>query len=450
MHFRHTGNQVLLTCKKKGNENILKKDSRELLVSIVTGIKTIGAFLAGITCNRDSSMARACSITQVMDGIEEACHLELAPTSSTTFIYETGGIGYVSTKQETGGKCMRILLINEVCGHTSTGRICAEIAEKYEDGGHTVKIAYGRSPYVPQQYQKFAVQIGNSWDVRLHALQTRLSDRHGFGSRKATEKFLSWAEKYRPSLVWLHNLHGYYINVELLFAWIKSHPELEVRWTLHDCWPFTGHCVHFTMAKCEKWRSGCYGCPQKREYPAGIFRDNSRNNYERKKKAFTGVRNMKIITPSDWLSGLARESFLGGYPVETRRNTVDRTVFRPRGSDFRKKYGLEGKTVILGAANAWEKRKGLYDFLELAGMLDETYAVVLVGITEKHIRRLPGSMRKMCLSRKAEKLTECPLAGAVSSTGRAAGLTGGKTGVAVPEGAGNLYQAQVFYKGRRA
>jgi len=86
---------------------------------------------------------------------------------------------------------MRILLINEVCGHTSTGRICSEIAEKYEAGGHTVKIAYGRSPYVPKQYQKFAVQIGNSWDVRLHALQTRLSDRHGFGSRKATEKFLS-------------------------------------------------------------------------------------------------------------------------------------------------------------------------------------------------------------------------------------------------------------------
>ncbi len=336
---------------------------------------------------------------------------------------------------------MKVLIINEVCGHTSTGRICAEIAEKYESLGHTVKIAYGRSPYVPQQYQRFAVRIGNSWDVRLHALQTRLSDRHGFGSRRATEKFLSWAEKYHPGLIWLHNLHGYYINVELLFAWIKSHPELEVRWTLHDCWPFTGHCVYFTMVKCEKWRSGCYGCPQKREYPAGIFRDNSRNNYERKKKAFTGVQHMKIITPSDWLSGLARESFLGGYPVETRHNTIDRTVFRPRGSDFRKKYGLEGKTVILGAANAWEKRKGLGDFMELARMLDETYVVVLVGITEAHIRRLPAGMRKLCQPRKAERLTEYALAGADCGPGRTEGFKGARPGVAVPEGAENLYHA---------
>ncbi len=284
---------------------------------------------------------------------------------------------------------MRILLINEVCGHTSTGRICSEIAEKYEAGGHTVKIAYGRSPYVPKQYQKFAVQIGNSWDVRLHALQTRLSDRHGFGSRKATEKFLSWAEKYRPSLVWLHNLHGYYINVELLFAWIKSHPELEVRWTLHDCWPFTGHCVYFTMVKCEKWRSGCYGCPQKREYPAGIFRDNSRNNYERKKKAFTGVRNMKIITPSDWLSGLVRESFLGGYPVETRR-----------------------AGVISGKNTAW-KEKRLFSGQQMSGRSARDFMISwnLPGCWTKHMQSCLSELQKNTSANCQEACGRCACPG---------------------------------------
>lgn len=48
---------------------------------------------------------------------------------------------------------MRVLIINEVCGYTSTGKICAQIAENYEAEGHTVKIAYGRSPYVPDEYK---------------------------------------------------------------------------------------------------------------------------------------------------------------------------------------------------------------------------------------------------------------------------------------------------------
>lgn len=165
------------------------------------------------------------------------------------------------------------------------------------------------------------------------------------------------------------------------------------------------------MARCEKWRSGCYRCPQKREYPASVCFDRSEKNYERKKKAFTGVKNLEIITPSCWLAGLVKDSFLGSYPVKVSHNTADRTVFKPSGSDFKRKYGLENKTVILGVANAWEKRKGFDDFLELAGMLDETYAVVLVGITGKRIRRLPKNARELCRVRRAEKLAKYPACG---------------------------------------
>ena len=58
-------------------------------------------------------------------------------------------------------------------------------------------------------------------------------------------------------------------------------------------------------------------------------------------------------------------------------------------SDFRKEYGLEGKKIVLGVASVWDERKGLDDFIKLANMLDDSYAIVLVGLSEKQIRNLP-------------------------------------------------------------
>lgn len=273
---------------------------------------------------------------------------------------------------------MRVLLINEVFGTTSTGKICAQIAEQMEAKGHEVKVAFGRWPDVPEKYQRFAHYIGSDFDVKLHALQTRLFDTHGFGSKHATKEFLKWAEEYKPDLLWLHNLHGYYINVEMLFDWIKKHPEMQVKWTLHDCWAFTGHCSY---------------CSQLRRYPACFAMSNVGKNFERKRKAFTNVKNMTLITPSKWLADLTRQSFLKEYPVEVHYNTIDTNIFKPTPSDFRDRYSLQNKIIVLGVANVWEDRKGLFDFYKLAQMLDDKYAIVLVGLSEKQIKDLPKNIK---------------------------------------------------------
>lgn len=301
------------------------------------------------------------------------------------------------------GVNMKILLINSVCGTGSTGRICTDLAQQFEKEGHIVKIAYGRHAYVPKQFQKYAVRIGTDWDVKLHALQTRLFDTHGFGSKLATKKFLQWADQYNPDLVWLHNIHGYYINVEMLFAWLKSRPNMQVKWTLHDCWAFTGHCSHFTMVNCNKWKTRCEKCPQLYCYPAS-FIDNSKNNFDRKKAAFTGVKNMAIITPSKWLADLVKQSFLKEYPVEVVYNTIDKTIFKPTPSDFRQRYGLEGKKIILGVASTWDERKGLQDFIKLANMLDDNYAIVLVGLTDKQMKALPKQIKGLKRTNNAQDL----------------------------------------------
>jgi len=286
---------------------------------------------------------------------------------------------------------MRVLLINVVCGIRSTGRICTDLAEKLTAEGHEVKIAYGREE-VPEQYKKYAVKIGNKWDQSLHGLRTRILDEHGFGSKKVTKDFLKWADKYNPDMLWLHNIHGYYINVELLFAWIKKRPDMQVKWTLHDCWAFTGHCSHFMVAQCDQWQEHCMQCVEKRRYPASVMRDNCKNNYARKKSAFTGVNDMTIITPSQWLANLVKRSFLARYPVEVCYNTIDTNVFKPTPSDFRTKYGLQDKKVILGVASVWNERKGFKDYIQLANMLNDNYRIVLIGLNNKQLNDLPANV----------------------------------------------------------
>ncbi len=300
---------------------------------------------------------------------------------------------------------MRVLLINTVCGIGSTGRICADIADKLSKEGHEVKIAYGRGE-VPEKCQKYAVKIGSDMEQKCHGIRTRLLDEHGFGSKKATEKFLIWAEEYHPDMVWLHNLHGYYINIELLFEWLKKRSRMEVKWTLHDCWAFTGHCVHFSMANCEQWKTHCMDCPQKGRYPSSLLKDNCKQNFDRKKAAFTGVKQMTLITPSNWLADLVRQSFLGEYPVEIHHNTIDTEIFKPTPGNFRERFGLQSKKIILGVASVWDERKGLRDFIQLAAMLDEQYVIVLVGLSEKQSKALPKGIISVGKTNSTKELAE--------------------------------------------
>ena len=299
---------------------------------------------------------------------------------------------------------MKVLMINSVCGIKSTGRIATDLADMLTEKGHIVKIAYGREE-VPEKYKGYAVKIGNEWDVRLHALEARLFDNAGFGSKNATLKFLEWVREFAPDIIHLHNLHGYYINVELLFKFLKEYKK-PVIWTLHDCWAFTGHCAHFDLCKCYKWKTECHKCPQKKEYPASILLDNSRGNYRNKKNAFQGVDNMVIVTPSDWLAGLVKESFLQQYETRVINNGIDLTLFKPTEGEFREKYKLENKIIVLGVASAWGVKKGLVDFIELRKLLDRRYEIVLVGVSEDDKNILPNGMLGITRTDSVRELAE--------------------------------------------
>ena len=299
---------------------------------------------------------------------------------------------------------MKVLMINSVCGIKSTGRIATDLADMLTEQGYTVKIAYGRES-VPKKYTKYAVRIGSDWDVRLNGVMARVFDNAGFGCRKATLKFIEFIKEFAPDIIHLHNLHGYYINIEVLFKFLKEYNK-PVVWTLHDCWAFTGHCAYFDLYKCYKWRTECNKCPQKKEYPTSLLFDNSRENYIHKKNAFQGVNKLIVVTPSQWLANLVKESFLQNYETRVINNGIDLTLFKPTNGDFRERYNLEDKIIVLGVASAWGARKGLLDFIELRKLLDSRYEIVLVGVSEEDKKILTEGMLGITRTDSVKELAE--------------------------------------------
>lgn len=275
--------------------------------------------------------------------------------------------------------------INSVCGIGSTGRIATDIHQMLLEQGHESYIAYGRG--TPLNCDN-TIRIGSRIDNYIHVALTRLFDRHGFGSKKATKKFIKRIDEINPDIIHLHNIHGYYINIEILFQYLKKINK-PVVWTLHDCWAFTGHCAYFDYVNCEKWKNGCHNCPEKYSYPNSLVIDNSRSNYKRKRDTFKGVKNLTIITPSNWLAKLVDESFLKEYRVRVINNGIDLNVFRPTVNNFRVENNLEDKFIILGVASGWSRRKGLKYFIDLSNKLSNNEIILLVGLSSEQIKQLP-------------------------------------------------------------
>jgi putative colanic acid biosynthesis glycosyltransferase len=296
---------------------------------------------------------------------------------------------------------MIILQINSVCGVGSTGRIATDIHAILEEKGHESYIAYGRGNPIKCNS---SIKIGNNLDNYMHVAKTRILDMHGFGSKRATKGFIEKIKLLNPDVIHLHNIHGYYINVELLFEYLKS-VDIPVIWTLHDCWAFTGHCAYFDYSGCNCWKvGGSHKCIQKKSYPTSLLLNNSTNNYKRKRKSFTGVKNLTIVTPSKWLAEIVKQSFLSEYPVTVINNGIDLDVFKPCESIFKKEYNLRNKFIILGVASVWDNRKGLGYFIQLSKEIKNDEVIVLVGLTEQQIKTLPKNIIGISKTNSAHEL----------------------------------------------
>lgn len=270
---------------------------------------------------------------------------------------------------------MRVLQINSVCGTGSTGRIAVQISDYLSRCNIENYIAYGFG----KSDRPNTFCFGNSLDAHLHSFMSRKLGWQGKMSHIPTWRLIRYMECINPDIVHLHNIHGHYLNYKMLFQHLKK-KNCQVVWTFHDCWPVTGKCAHFTEVKCEKWRTGCFECPQLDRYPDSE-RDRSRKSYLEKKVAFTSVPNLHIITVSNWLKSVAEASFLSNADIRCIYNGVDTERFSFHKSSIREQYQLQGKFIILSVASVWNKGKGLDQFITLSKKLQEDEIIVLIGVT---------------------------------------------------------------------
>lgn len=286
----------------------------------------------------------------------------------------------------------------------STGAIVRNIGSFFEAEGGDYYFAYPESSLNKKKKHNDII-ICSAFFRKIAEKLSYFTGYRGCWLPLHTFVLIQKIKKIKPDIIHLHNLHDTYINLPILFSFLKKE-NIKVIWTLHDCWAFTAQCPYFSMVKCTKWKTHCYDCPQYMRYPSSRI-DTAQSMYEFKKRWFIGVKDMTIVTPSQWLAGLVKESYLKDYPVRIINNGIDLNMFKPTLSSFREKYNIEkGKNIVLGVAFDWGIRKGLDVFIDLAKRLNKQYQIVLVGTNDDIDQQLPDNIISIHRTQNQKELAE--------------------------------------------
>ena len=282
-----------------------------------------------------------------------------------------------------------LLIIGSALNCGSPGHICESIGLMAHVNDWDVYMAHGLRYANPSKLKTFCVS--SHAEEYLHILKSLLCDGHGLASKYATQRLIAFIEKIQPTVINIHNLHGYYLNYQVLFEYLAK-KDIPVVWTLHDFWAITGHCVHFDYIGCNKWQIGCESCPNYCSYPKSLIVDKSKYNYQLKKNLFTALRTVTIVPVSKWVGSLISKSYLSDYPMKVIYNGINLSIFKPTCSNLREKLGLKDKFVLLGVASPWYPMKGLYDYYQLNAVLPDDCKIIMIGLTKQQIEKLPGGI----------------------------------------------------------
>lgn len=293
----------------------------------------------------------------------------------------------------------KLLQINVCCNVYSTGKICEQIGLSAKKAGWDSYIAYARG-FKPSQ--STTIKVGRKLDVYLHYALQRIFDIEGLASRRATKKLVKEIDTIKPDIVQIHNIHDHYLNYKILFEYLNS-SDIKVVWTFHDCWAFTGHCFHFVTKQCDRWRTGCYDCPLKDEYPE-TFLDRSVENYALKRHLFSGSPNLTIVPCSDWMDTFVKQSFLKEKKTFVIKNGVDLQTFKPVTTQ--ESQLTKEDYNIIAVSTVWNKEKGYDDVLKLRSILPPNYIITLVGLTQEQKDSLPDGIIGIQRTQNAHELVE--------------------------------------------
>lgn len=267
----------------------------------------------------------------------------------------------------------KLLQINVTSNWGAIGRIAEGIGLSALQKGWESYIFFGR---YHNQSQSSVTQFGNNLDVYTHYLKNRILDGEGLGSKVPTKNLIKKIEEIKPDIIQLHDIHDHWINYPILFEHLTK-IKTPIVWSFHDCWAFTGGCYHFETIGCYKWKTHCRNC----KYRELFQMDQSFRNFKLKKECFGAIKDrLTIVGVSNWITDLAKQSFLKDSKFYTIHNGIDLSIFQNE---------LVKENYILGVSNIWNESKGLNDFINLRKLLSDKIGMVLIGLNKNQIKKLP-------------------------------------------------------------
>ena len=266
----------------------------------------------------------------------------------------------------------KLVQFDTCLGTGSTGKIAEIIGILAKNAGWQTYMCHGSR--FAKSSSMVTFQVGNKLEEYKHFLISRMLDCHGLGSSKPTRDIVEKIENIRPDVVHIHNIHGYYLNIQILFDYLK-----------------TGHCAYINKS-CGKWETGCGHCPRLGEYPAAVF-DHTRKNWALKKELFDAFEKdeLVIVPVSYWLERFAKRSLLSECRFQVIQNGVDTRFFQPyqgEHSELWKKIDWNKHTIIT-VADRWTDANGFNDIISFSQLLPDDMQIVMVGPNEQQLQGLP-------------------------------------------------------------
>ena len=261
----------------------------------------------------------------------------------------------------------KIMQINCACTG-STGKIIGDIADYIATKGYETSLcapcAPGNNPNI--KYYRTSLPYEQGIYRRLNRFY---GYQYGFAPL-STMRILRRIKTEKPDLLHIHCVNGFMVNVYSLFRFIKKH-KIPVVITNHAEFFYTGNCP--LSYECEKWKSGCGQCQRVCEATGGARRDTTAKAWEKMREAFSGMKNVIMVSVSPWVGERAScAPMLQGIPQQVVKNGVNTQVFTYRDTKLlRGKYGLSKQTKVIFHPTASftasdNDRKGGRYVLELA------------------------------------------------------------------------------------
>ena len=276
---------------------------------------------------------------------------------------------------------MKVMQINAVYGVGSTGVIVEDLHKLSFSNGIDSYVSYSTTNKNPAEIPN-GYKIGGAFGKKIHSVLSKLEGKQAYFSRFSTMRLIKQIVKVNPDVVHLHNLHSNYVHLNMLLNFLAK-KEISTIITLHDCWFYTGGCFHYTSDKCFKWLEKCEDCPKRYLGTPAYLRDASSEILADRKKYFSKFNNLTIVGVSDWIADEARKSHLKKHEICTIHNGLDKEWFVNTPSDFREKYNLQDKFLILAVAVKWTNPHNKEFVSDVLEKLPEDCVVVMIGCKDE-------------------------------------------------------------------